>query len=116
LSKKGDFFKAINGKRLRVMNREYKVRVADIIREGNLYGLTSHVKERIDISRSQSLHSARDTLLHEVMHAIWHTECMEYGIRGEDAEEYLVTAMSSGIMAVTENNPWLVEVLWNREI
>jgi Zn-dependent peptidase ImmA (M78 family) len=115
LSKKSEFFSKIDGKEVKVLNKVYKVKVKKVIREGELYGLTNHDRGQIRLLRDQPLSSAKDTLLHEVLHAIWHGHSMSYGIQNEEAEEYAVTMMATGIMAVMEDNPWLREALFKEE-
>jgi Zn-dependent peptidase ImmA (M78 family) len=113
LSKKSEFFSKIDRQEVKVLNRTYKVKVKKIIREGDLYGLTNHDRGQIRILRKQALSSAKDTLLHEVLHAIWHAHNMSYGIENEESEEYAVTMISTGLIAVMEDNLWLKEALWS---
>lgn len=51
----------------------------------------------------------KDTVLHEVMHAIRHTQGREYG--GEVEEDY-VRSLATGLIAVFKDNPefakWLI--------
>jgi predicted Zn-dependent protease len=44
-----------------------------------------------------------DTLIHEILHAIWH----EYGLGDSEAEERCVLVLASGLTQVLADNPHL---------
>ena len=46
---------------------------------------------------------AVDTFLHETMHAIY----WAYGVHDDDKEERIVAALSTGLMTLHRDNPWL---------
>lgn len=50
---------------------------------------------------------ALDTLLHEVIHAIWHI----YGVRSRDSEERIVSAHSTAWTQIYRDNPWLCDLI-----
>lgn len=63
----------------------------------------------IEISKGQSEEEQKDTLLHEVFHALLHTQGREYG--GEEEELY-VRALATGFVGLITGDPafiqWLV--------
>ena len=67
-------------------------------------------KSRIELSKDQEPQELRDTLLHEILHAILHTQGREYG--GE-IEEIYVRALATGLLGVFQDNPelhqWLIQ-------
>jgi hypothetical protein len=48
---------------------------------------------------------AVDTLLHEVMHAVF----WAYGVEDEDKEERIVASLGSAQVALYRDNPWLLK-------
>lgn len=50
---------------------------------------------------------AADTLLHEVIHAVWHVA----GCNPKDGEERLVATLASNLCAVIKSNPDLIKWL-----
>lgn len=50
---------------------------------------------------------AADTLIHELNHAIYWV----YGIKSEDDEERTVSTLSTGLVQVFRDNPWLLDWL-----
>jgi hypothetical protein len=73
-------------------------------------GLFHSNKSLIELSNGQDLQELRDTLLHETLHALLHTQGREYG--GE-VEELYVRAIATGLVGVLQDNPdftqWLTE-------
>ena len=64
----------------------------------------------IDINKAQDKQELQDTVLHETLHAILHTQGREYG--GE-VEELYVRAIATGLSGVLRDNPeftlWLIQ-------
>ena len=48
-----------------------------------------------------------DTLLHEILHAVWH----EYGCQDDDREERIVHTLASGLIQVMRDNPSAIRYL-----
>ena len=44
-----------------------------------------------------------DTLLHEILHAVWH----EYGLEDKEPEEHAITVLATGLTQVLYDNPKL---------
>ena len=62
----------------------------------------------IDIVQGQDPIEERDTVLHEVMHAILHCQGREHG---GDGEELYVRALAAGVLMVLRDNPKFVKYL-----
>lgn len=73
-------------------------------------GSCDNLHQIITIDAQQSLVEEADTVLHEVMHAIFYT--MKIGL-DIDTEEKVVSALASGLVGVFQDNPefaqWLIE-------
>lgn len=68
------------------------------------YGECKHDECRIDVATFQCDHQKRDTILHEVMHAVDHElHCK--------LSEPQVRRMATGLLAVLRHNPALVAFL-----
>lgn len=48
-----------------------------------------------------------DTLIHEIMHAVWFVQ----GIKPRDSEERKVTALATAWTQIHRDNPWLLDVI-----
>jgi Zn-dependent peptidase ImmA (M78 family) len=64
-------------------------------------GLFHPHKSLIEINKGQDLQEMQDTVLHETLHAILHTQGREYG--GEDEELY-VRSLATGLIGVLQDN------------
>ena len=90
----------------------YTLEVIDNLKEGGEehWGLCIHNKQKIQIAGEHATpQAAVDTLLHEIMHAIW----KERGLAKREPEERAVQAMATGLTCVLLNNPALLA--WMRE-
>ena len=65
-------------------------------------GLFRSLTASIEISTDQGLGELKDTVLHEALHAILHTQGREY--EGE-VEELFVRAIATGLYGVFQDNP-----------
>ena len=72
------------------------------------YGLF-HSEKMVILLRKEfsSPQQAADTLLHEVLHAVWHIA----GMNHKDGEERLVATLATQLCAVVRQNPNLVSFL-----
>lgn len=72
------------------------------------YGHFDSVKMEIRLQKEFATpQQAADTLLHEVLHAVWHIA----GLNHKDGEERLVASLSTQICAVVRQNPDIVRWL-----
>lgn len=70
------------------------------------WGEFSSVEQLIRLQADMpTRYKAVDTFFHEVSHAIF----WSYGIKNEDNEERIVSALGSALAALHRDNPWLVE-------
>lgn len=101
-----DDWKVIIGKQIKVGAKSYAVKAMDRVKatDEGLLGHCSPFSETIEIAPDQSPGNAVNTLLHEVLHAIWHA----YDLGDAASEEPAVTRLSTGLAAVFSDNPEFV--------
>lgn len=93
-----------------VLGRKYRVtRQPDAATSG----FTDYTSARINVSPGQDEFATRDTLLHEVMHAIRFQQGVNTGTEEEyAAEEPYVRSLATGLIAFFRDNPgvaqWLI--------
>jgi Zn-dependent peptidase ImmA (M78 family) len=92
---------------VRIMGRNYVVIYEDKSLLGNgAVGMCNAANCLISVMEEQHPVEEADTLLHEILHAIWH--CM--GIQeGSLDEERVVRMVASGLMTVMMDNPQLLK-------
>lgn len=78
---------------------EYRDEVSDS--EPDLFGLTIPRDQRIIVSTRQTDQSERDTVLHEVLHALFYASGL---YREVDNEERVVAAVSTWLLMVLREN------------
>lgn len=71
-------------------------------------GMFNSQKSSIVIAKGQDQQELQDTVLHELFHALLHTQGREYG--GEEEELY-VRALATGTIGLLRDNPELVSWL-----
>ena len=90
-----------------------KCRNASKKKDKYLWGETSPVYQTIYLNPDQGADSKADTLLHELLHAVWYHQGMrEHKI---ESEEQIVATLAPGILDVLRRNPKIVEYLVNGE-
>jgi len=75
----------------------------------DIYGQFNLDEFAIDIRKGLSPFETRDTVLHEIFHAILFSQGREYG--GE-VEELFVRALATGLTGVLQDNPDLANWLF----
>jgi hypothetical protein len=93
---------------LKVNGRDIQIRLRSPSRLPDALGLFHSMKSLIELRKGQEDQELRDTLLHEVLHALLHTQGREYG---GDIEEMYVRAIASGLIGVFQDNPELLQWL-----
>ena len=103
-------------RRIRINGADFAVRFRKFTtREGKM-GICLHKPARLEIATGMTPFDQRDTMLHEVMHALLvkqgHTgSCFDK----DETEEKYVNALATGIVGVLQDNPdfaqWLIEPL-----
>ena len=86
---------------------DYEVRTRKTL---DLLGETDNTNTEIMLKRDQSAACRRDTLLHEVMHAVVFLSGYGHDLKHAD-EERLVRTITPWILAVLRDNPELVDFL-----
>jgi Zn-dependent peptidase ImmA (M78 family) len=94
---------------IRINGREVKLLPKTAAELPDAYGLWFEESGSIHYRSRSPREVRRDTLLHEVMHAVRYYQGREYG--GEVEEDY-VRSLATGILGVLDDNPqfakWLI--------
>jgi hypothetical protein len=102
-------YKKLRPKQVKVMGKSYAiVFVADCTIEHENLGQCDHKKMTIAVQDHQAAVEEADTLLHEILHAIWYQMSINCGPMDE---EPIVRRMTSGFMQVFLDNPELLKYL-----
>lgn len=92
---------------VRVMGKDYLISYEDVSLLGtDSLGRCHHGMCRIAIQNGQHPVEEADTVLHEILHAVWY--CMSVAEGGAD-EEAVVRRLASGMLAVFMDNPHLLQ-------
>ncbi len=88
---------------VRVGHRTYKIAAwpHKEANPANKYGECSSQEGIIRVDTYYSIEQVRDTLLHEIMHAIYR----EWGLQDEDKEERTVATMATALTQVMADSP-----------
>ena len=91
------------------MGRQYTIDAVgdDKLNSSNL-GCCNSVQQRISVDANQGHGTLRDTVLHELLHAIDFTVCA-------DMKEHQIHTMAGGLLAVMLDNPHWVAWMMERE-
>jgi len=81
---------------------DYTVRIEDTLPDDD-FGYSDSRLQEIAISKDQNKQAAADTLLHEILHAIWHESGL-FAIKRPD-EETIVRITSTWLCLVFRDNP-----------
>jgi hypothetical protein len=65
------------------------------------WGFYDPVKMEIAVQSDCHKHVKAETLVHEILHAIWDV----YSVKKGDGEERIITAMAMGVSACIRDNP-----------
>lgn len=102
--------------RVRIGATEYAIEVSDELTLPDRLGTTNNIKQVILLRDDQSGGSARDSLLHEVLHAIlWSASAEQMLGFTEDQEEKAVRLLAPWLLMTLRENPDLVAVLLGDE-
>lgn len=92
-------------KKVRILAKDFQVHVLeDGILGGSDLGGVNNVRCQIQLSAAQDSQQMRDTLIHEIIHAV------DYAVAA-GLEERQVHAIASGMYAVIRDNERLIEYL-----
>lgn len=81
---------------------DYTIELQDNLEDDD-YGYCDSHTQRIVLSKDQNKQSIGDTLLHEIMHAIWHESGL-FSVKRPD-EEQIVRTTSTWMCLVFRDNP-----------
>jgi len=88
----------------------YLISLVDKLEDDD-YGMCDSHTQMIYISKDQSAQHVTDTLLHEIMHAIWHESGL-FSVKRAD-EEQIVRTTSTWITMVLKENPAIAALIIN---
>lgn len=74
---------------------------APVSEETIVFGLCEKATHTIKYFRGYNDNHLRNTVLHEVLHAIWDA----HGLSDEEPEETVVSSLANGLQAVLRDNP-----------
>ena len=91
----------------------YSYKVVLLAKEmSELFGETDSREQAIRLHPDQARDSMADTLLHEVLHAVWHCSGLH---DGKYNEEQVVRGLTTWLLLVLRDNPDLVGYLCDEE-
>ena len=73
------------------------------------------VQQSIIVSSDQAKGQLRDTLMHEVMHAVYSETGLGAIIKGDDDEETVVRLLTTGFLQVLRANPQFAKLLTEKD-
>lgn len=96
---------------LKVNGRVIKLNPLPKSKMKDSFGLWHESKQRIDYRTRMLPTELRDTILHELFHALRYTQGREYG---DEVEEDYVRSLATGLIGVLQDNPefakWLISI------
>lgn len=96
---------------LRVNGRVVRLRPRSAKQMPDAYGLWHEARNGIDYRTRMESTIKRDTILHELFHALRSLQGREYG--GEVEEDY-VRSLATGLIGVLDDNPEFAQWLINK--
>lgn len=93
---------------LRIIGKQYKTELVDKVDEHDSDGESDPISQRIILAKSQTYEPARETALHELVHAIDHQ--MGLGLKEKQVE-----GLGVGIFALMRENPSFVRWVMAKE-
>ena len=94
--------------KLRVGYREYKlIDSHDLLKQLGMHGKCDNNHGEIHYSKEYGKGALADTLVHELLHALWHIHVDEEAVE----EEKAVTMLAHGLCQVIKDNPKFVKEL-----
>lgn len=101
-------------RRLKIVGKVYRIEpVARDTINGNDYGDCHPPECRIRVASDVDIQQIRDTLLHELLHALWSESALGSG-EGL-CEESVVRQLATSLLATLRDNPALVRFLTEKE-
>ena len=90
-------------KQIKILNLTYEIRWVDrqIEAATDSHGFCDVSEQLIVVNGDQKPEAVADTLLHEIMHALFDA----LALAGEQTEERLVRLLSTGLCTVLQDNP-----------
>lgn len=89
-------------KSVRIGYRTYQVQLVKRVDKDDSYGSCSTHSGIIKIREKQNSEEKANTIIHEVLHGIWHDKVIGLS---DSTEEKIVTALSNGLISLMRDNP-----------
>ena len=93
---------------VRILGRKYTIKP---VQNTDFYGRCHNKDAFIELLTDQDEFGLKDTLLHEIMHAILHQQGATHEY---ELEESFVRPLATGIMTVLQDNPKLAQFLMEK--
>lgn len=91
---------------------DYAVSMSKKKIDPNLFGETDNTNSEIHVHPNQSLQNKRDTLIHEILHAILFASGAKRVLGwSAEREEKVIRLLSPWLLAVLQDNPDLIDYL-----
>lgn len=99
--------------KVRVNGAEFKIKYRKFAESEKALGLCRYKEARLEIATGQTQFDTKDTVLHEILHAILSKQghsgrCFENAL-----EEKYVNPIATGVIGILQDNPelarWLIE-------
>lgn len=87
---------------LKIGYRKFTLRFIRKIDDGGYLGCTDKQMGRIRVEKGLPPDEKANTVLHEILHGIWHTQALDYSAV---TEERIVTALANGLTGFVRDNP-----------
>ena len=89
--------------KIKILNKIYEIKYTDedlYFRGQKSYGTLNKVLNVITINTNTNKEQIKETLLHEILHAIYY----EFSLNDENKEEEIVTLMARGLRTICIDN------------
>ena len=90
-------------KKIKILNKIYKIKYTDedvFVHGEKAFGKLNKVQNTITINTNTTKEEIKETLLHEILHALY----SEFSLIGGDNEEKIVTLLARGLRTICIDN------------
>lgn len=98
-------------KKINIGGFDWKIEKSeDVATEGNIHGTTHYKKQRFFLDPETSIQKQEQTLIHEIMHAVWWQTGLWERFKKEETKNYeeeIIHALSMGLYQVLKDNKFL---------
>lgn len=99
-------------KNARVLGKTWRVRAdKTLLSHDDTAGDCHGRSQLIRYGTGQALEQEQDSVLHELIHAVWHENGLSHDVNDDKLEEMIIRRTASGVLALLKENPELVRYL-----